>query len=148
MKRSVLACAALALTGAAAAPVAAQPAAWTGTYAYNEPLGRDAVGQGMSIFVDHRLTLGANACRLTALGYQTNTAIRCTAKAAGDRLDIAFVSFGDGKVTNAYGVKLYDVGQTLFSLKRQGGGVMTTWGAYRPGLEGHEKPGVYFKRAG
>lgn len=136
-----------ALAAMAAAPAFAQPSAWTGTYAYNEPLGRDAVGQGISIFVDHRLTVGANSCRLTALGYQTNTVIRCAAKANGGRLDVSFVSFGDGALTNQYGVRLYSVGQRLFSLSRQGGGIQTTWGAYTPGLESHEKPGVYFKPA-
>ena len=139
--KTPLAGAALALTALAAAPpVAAQPAAWTGTYEYNEALGRDALGQGLAIFVDHRLTLKPKSCRLTALGFQTNTTIRCAAKANGPRLDVTFVSFGDDALTSQY-----SVGQRLLSLRRQGGGVVTTWGAYTPQMDAHNKPGVYFK---
>ncbi len=46
---------------------------------------------------------------------------------SGDRLDISFVSFGDGKLTNQYGVKLYNVGQPLVSLRRQGSGLRETF---------------------
>ena len=125
--------------------VTAQTAGWNGTYAFNESLGRDAVGTGISIFVDHRLTVGPKGCRFTANGYQTNTTIRCAAKATGDRLDVTFVSFGDGSVKNQFGVQLYKPGQTMFSLRRQGGRLTTTWQGYTPQMEQNEKPGAYFK---
>lgn len=147
MKFSPIVAVALATSALPLAAVAQPAAAWNGTYAYNEPQGRDAAGAGASIFVDHRLTISPNGCRLTAQGYQTNTTIRCAAKASGDRLDVSFVSFGDGKLTNQYGVKLYNVGQPLVSLRRQAGGLTTTWQGYKPGLEAHEKPGAYFKKA-
>jgi hypothetical protein len=135
---------ALALATLAGGAVA-QTTGWNGTYAFNESLGRDAVGTGISIFVDHRLTVGPKGCRFTANGYQTNTTIRCAAKASGDRLDVAFVSFGDGSVKNQFGVQLYKPGQTMFSLSREGGRLITTWKAYTPQMEQNEKPAIYFK---
>ncbi|MET0273364.1 MAG: DUF5991 domain-containing protein [Phenylobacterium sp.] len=135
---------AIALAGASGAAMA-QTAGWNGTYSFNESLGRDAVGQGISIFVDHRLTVGPKGCRFTANGYQTNTTIRCAAKAGADRLDVKFVSFGDGSVKNQFGVQLYKPGQTMFSLSREGGRLITTWGAYTPQMKQNEEPAIYFK---
>ncbi|MGA0608183.1 DUF5991 domain-containing protein [Phenylobacterium sp. VNQ135] len=130
-----------------AATAQAAPA-WTGTYAFHEALGRDAVGTGITISVDHKLTVGPNSCRLTAEGYQTNTQIRCTAVPNGDRLVVNFVSFGDGSVANQYGVKLYQPGQPLFTLSRKGATLVTTWQGYKPNMDGNMKPGGYFKKTG
>jgi hypothetical protein len=91
--------------------------------------------------------LSPAGCQLTATGYQTDTTIRCAAKATGNRLTVTFVSFGDGKLVNRYGVRLYSVGQPLISLSRQGGGLVTTWQGYTPGLNTHTRPGAYFQKA-
>lgn len=137
----------LAATTLSATAASAQPAAsWNGAYVYEQPQGRDAGGAGPAAFVDHRLTVGSQGCRLTAKGYQTDTTIRCAAKPAGDRLDVTFVSFGDGKLVNQYGTRLYTVGQPLLSLRRQGGGLVTTLQGYRPGPEGQKAVGAFFKK--
>lgn len=122
--------------------------AWNGTYAFHEALGRDAVGTGVTISVDHKLVVGPGSCRFTANGYQTNTQIRCAAVPKGDALAVNFVSFGDGSVANQYGVKLYQPGQPLFTLSRKGAAVSTTWQSYKPHMDGNAAPGAYFKKVG
>ncbi|WP_294261285.1 DUF5991 domain-containing protein [uncultured Sphingomonas sp.] len=127
-----------------AAPAMAQPG-WNGTYVFESDLGRDAVGQGYAIGVEHRLTLGRGGCRLTAEGFQSNEDIRCTATPTANGLRIAFKGYADGGTTNQYGVAQYKPGATLFTLTRGKRGVVTTWGAYEPdGIKG--KSGVYFRK--
>ncbi|WP_315764372.1 DUF5991 domain-containing protein [Sphingomonas sp. Y38-1Y] len=139
-----LAIAALAIMGAAA-PLAAQPG-WTGTYVFDADLGRDALGKGISIGVEHRLVLGGRGgCRLTAQGYQSNEDIRCTAVPTRGGMRITFKSYADGSIKNQYGVTRYQPGATLFTLTRGPRGVVTSWGAYEPdGIKG--KTGTYFRK--
>lgn len=137
-----------AVIASAASVAAAQPAPnWNGAYAYSEPAGRDAGGAGPAAFVEHRLIVGANGCRLTAKGYQTDSEIRCKATPSAGRLDVSFLSFGDGKVENKYGVKLYSVGQPLFSIARKGAALTTTWQGYSKALVAPRPAGAYFKKA-
>ena len=120
---------------------------WTGTYHYNEALGRDGAGAGNAIFVDHTLTLKPGVCLLEASGYQTDEHIRCKATQSGPgQMQIAFVSFADGKIANQYGVKQYRVGERLLTLSNRGARMITTWQGYKLNDEG-AKPGVYFKRS-
>ena len=89
--------------GLAPVALAAQP--WDGTYVYERALGPGA--GGTQNFVTHTLTVsGPDGCRLVAQGFQTDETIRCKAMPDGDRLVISFVSLGNGKVENKYGVKL------------------------------------------
>jgi hypothetical protein len=130
---------------ALAVPSAGQGRGWTGTYVYQEALGRDAVGQGNAVSVTHRLTIAPGACRLRARGYQTDTTIRCRAVAVGaDRLQVVFVSNGDGRVVNQYGVAQYRPGQPLLLLERHGGRMTTLWQGYT--TEGARGLGVYLRR--
>jgi hypothetical protein len=143
MKAILIAAVGLAAT---AAPALAQ-GAWTGRYVYEEPLGRDAVGTGITISVVHRLTLAPGSCRLDAQGYQTDTHIRCRAVPLGpNRLQVRFVSHGDGRPTNQFGVAQYRPGQPLLTLTRAPGGrLVTTWQAY--GLNSGAKTGRFLHRA-
>lgn len=118
---------------------------WYGNYHYSESLGRDALGQGITISVEHDLTIGRNGCRLHAEGYQTDTTIRCIATPRGDRLQVTFLSYGDGSLLNVYGNRIYSVGQVLFTLSRDSGGMVTTWGAYAP-TDRKAPPARYFVR--
>ena len=103
------------------------------------------MGAGAATFIDQRLTLEPKACRLTTQGYQQDTDIRCTATPRGDGLQISFVSFGDGRVENQYGVRLYRPGQPLLLLTRQGGALTTTWQGYQPAMKGAPS-GTFFHK--
>ncbi|MBI2827443.1 MAG: hypothetical protein HYX69_22440 [Planctomycetia bacterium] len=109
-----------------ASALAAGP--WDGTYVYEQGLGKGA--GGISLFVTHTLTIDGPQCRLMVEGYQTDTNIRCKATAVGDRLEVAFVSFGDGSTLNRFGVREYTANQPLFTLTRQGNAIATTWQGY------------------
>jgi Family of unknown function (DUF5991) len=109
-----------------AAALAASP--WDGAYLYEQPIGPGA--GGLQFFVNHRLTIGANGCRIEAQGYQTNEQIRCKAIPNGNKLDVLFVSYDDGKTVNVHGVKIYDPNQTLFTLTHEGKDVWTEWAGY------------------
>lgn len=98
--------------------------------------------------VEYRLQLGADACRITAQGFQTDEVIRCQAVSrAGNLIDINFVSYGDGGVANLHGVQLYRLGERLFSLSDRRGAVWTGWGAYSP-FENRRPLARHFRRTG
>ena len=124
MKRFLAAALSAALLSATA--LAASP--WDGAYLYEQPIGPGA--GGLQLFVNHRLTIGANSCRIDAEGYQTNEKIRCKATPNGDRLDVFFVSYDDGKLVNVHGVKIYDPNQKLFTLTHKGNAIGTEWAGY------------------
>jgi hypothetical protein len=134
-------CALLALGLAApAASVAQVPAAWQGNYVYEH-------GAGTGTVVEYRVQLGAGSCQITAQGFQTDEQIRCRAvPRAGNQIDINFVSYGDGGLTNAFGVQPYRPGTRLFSLSNRRGAVVTGWGSYSP-FENRQPVGRYFRRA-
>lgn len=111
---------------AATAALAAGP--WDGTYVWEQGLGKNP--GGMALFVTHTLKIDGPDCRLDAEGAQTNEHIRCKATANGDKLDVTFVSFADGGMNNQFGKKIYSPNQPLFTLKRQGGAIATTWQGY------------------
>lgn len=140
MSRTI-ASAALALSITMSTGVVAQvPAAWHGAYVYEH-------GAGTGTLVEYRVELGAGSCRITAQGFQTDEQIRCRAVAgAGNRIDINFVSYGDGGVTNAFGVQPYRPGARLFSLLNRRGAIVTGWGSYSP-FESRQPVGRYFRRA-
>ena len=43
---------------------------------------------------------------------------------------LSVVSFGNCKIENKYGVKLYAVDQPLFAIAQAPNGIVTTWQAY------------------
>ena len=124
MKRFLAAVLSTALLSGVA--LAASP--WDGAYLYEQPIGPGA--GGLQLFVNHKLTIGANSCRIDAEGYQTNEKIRCKATPNGDKLDVFFVSYDDGKTVNVHGVKIYDPNQKLFTLTHKGNAIGTEWAGY------------------
>ncbi|MBE7219172.1 MAG: hypothetical protein INR64_11935 [Caulobacteraceae bacterium] len=129
---------------AAGAARAAPVAPWSGVYTYSLAAGRNAGGDGM--VVDYRLSLMHGGCRLSASGYQTDETILCTAVPVGDRLDVRFRSYGDGKLTDPHGVAGYRPGQSLFALEHRGAATITRWGAYQLLDDKPRPPAVYFVR--
>lgn len=106
--------------------LAASP--WDGTYLYEQPIGPGA--GGLQLFVNHQLTVSPNGCRIDAEGYQTYEKIRCQAKPNGEKLDVFFLSYDDGKTVNVHGVKIYEPNQRLFTLTHKGSAIGTEWAGY------------------
>jgi hypothetical protein len=119
---------AMALSAALVSVAALAAAPWEGDYLYEQPIGPGA--GGLQLFVTHKLTIGTNSCRIDAEGYQTDEKIRCKATPNGDKLDVFFVSYDDGKTVNVHGVKIYDPNQKLFTLTRKGSAISTEWSGY------------------
>lgn len=128
----------------ATAALAAGP--WDGTYVWEQGLGKNP--GGMALFVTHTLKINGPDCRLHAEGVQTNEHIRCKATADGDKLDVTFVSFADGGMNNQFGKKIYAPNQPLFTLKRQGGAIATTWQGYRKNDGDTTGKSTFTKQAG
>jgi hypothetical protein len=124
MKRVLAAALSAALPSTAA--LAASP--WDGTYLFEQPIGPGA--GGLQLFVNHTLTVTGNGCTIVAQGYQTNEQIRCKAMPNGDKLDVSFVSYEDGKLVNQFGTKIYEPNQKLFTLSHKGNAVATEWAGY------------------
>jgi hypothetical protein len=103
---------------------------WQGHYQYEHVLGEGAGGVGQ--FVSYDLSIAAGVCTLDRVGLQTDEHLVCALKPAGDAIAIAFKSYADGSVQNALGVAVYQVGDTLFALKKQAGVIHTHWGALAP----------------
>lgn len=118
---------------------AAAAGPWDGTYLFEQPIGPGA--GGMQLFVDHKLTIAPNTCRIEADGFQTNEQLVCKATANGDKLDVAFVSYADGKTVNVHGVKIYEANQKLFTLGHKGSAVTTEWAGYSMNKTIGAKPG-------
>lgn len=122
----LLLAAALSAALLSATALAASP--WDGVYLYEQPIGPGA--GGLQLFVNHKLTITASGCRIDAEGYQTNEKIRCKATPNGDKLDVFFMSYDDGKTVNVHGVKIYDANQKLFTLTHKGNAIGTEWAGY------------------
>jgi len=121
-----------------ATALAASP--WDGTYTFEQPLGPGA--GGLQLFVTHTLIIGGpKGCTIVAQGYQTDNELRCKATANGDKLDVAFVSHGDGRPVNVHNVKIYEPNQKLFTLSRNGKAVTTQWAGYSMNKTIGAKPG-------
>ena len=113
--------------GLSAAAFAASP--WEGTYTFEQPIGPGA--GGLQLFVNHTLIIGGpTGCTIVAQGYQTDEQIRCKAVPNGDKLDVSFVSYGDGKLVNRFGTKIYEPNQKLFVVGRKGNAYTTEWAGY------------------
>lgn len=125
-------------------PVGASASTWSGQYAYSASHGKTAAGT--PVIIDYTLTLGQHPmtdCQLVVQGYQVNEAIRCEATLSDGHLDVRFRSYGNGRVTNQYGVAVYPPKAVLFSLKCQNKALITHWRALAPGDQ-LPKSGHYF----
>lgn len=119
---------AAALSTALLSGVALAASPWDGAYLCEQPIGPGA--GGLQLFVNHKLTIGANGCRIDAEGCQTFEKIRCKATPNGDKLDVFFVGYDDGKTVNVHGVNIYDPNQKLFTLTHKGSAIGTEWAGY------------------
>ena len=122
---------------------------WPGTYTFEEDGGRNA--GGTAIFIVHELNVmetddGLRAT-LQSNGYQTSKDLVCTAKAAGNKLEIYFEGYGENNVFESY-----SPGDLLLTLeKRTVKGkthLLTFWGKFVPVIPEKPQSGkVFFVRS-
>ncbi|WP_104025654.1 DUF5991 domain-containing protein [Vibrio hyugaensis] len=104
---------------------------WDGNYRCELDLGENATGQ--STWAEYELSISKDSCSLEAKGSQLDESIVCSKKTQGDRLDVQFKSYSNGELSNLFGVQVYRVKETLFSLEREQKGLLTHWLSYWPG---------------
>lgn len=105
---------------------------WDGNYRCELDLGVNAAGQ--STWAEYELSISKDSCSLEAKGFQLDDSIVCSTKAQGDRLlDVRFQSYSNGELSNLFGVQVYRVKETLFSLEREQKRLLTHWLSYWPG---------------
>ncbi len=75
--------------------------------------------------VTYTLTLDRSTCHFQAEGFQTDEDIVCTTLMSGDTLDVRFKSYGNGQLEDKYGNAVYHVGDSLFTLSKQGSMLIT-----------------------
>ena len=124
--------------------------AWHGRYVWEESLGRiggSSPAEGAAAFVTHTLSLGPSAgatgCTLNAQGFQTNTRVLCTATPVGTSVDIKFYRAAPGNVGGRHAI-----GDRLFTLTRDGGGIGTRLEALDPASDSTPRTGRLFKKVG
>ncbi|WP_052447996.1 DUF5991 domain-containing protein [Vibrio rotiferianus] len=110
---------------------ASLPPSWDGNYRCELNLGENAAGQ--SAWAKYELSISEDSCSLEAQGFQLDESIVCSTKAQGDRLDVQFKSYSNGELSNLFGVQVYRVKETLFSLEKEHKGLLTHWLSYWPG---------------
>ena len=124
---------------------------WGGKYLYEYYGGRTAGGSPISI--NYQLTVeyksGKYSAALTEQGYQIDETIMCDSVIENDKITFTFRSYGNGKITNEYGISIYRVGEPLFYLEKlktaSGEKIITHWLSLADELK-KKKPGVYFKK--
>ena len=135
----------IAISAAVAAP--APSPSWAGTYTFAHHAGRTAAGT--PIVVAYRLDIvpkrGNRACLLRIEGFQTDETILCKLRGDARSISVEFHTYGDGRIVNAYGTKLYEIGAPLFSMD-QSGALMTRWQALTPDGVGAGTAAAAFQR--
>lgn len=123
------------LAGACAADNSASP--WNGEYLY-EAYGGQTFG-GSPITIKMVLTIKKNgskeSCLLHADGFQRLDRIICTTDEKGNKLEVKFKSYSDGRTVNAIDLEIYKVGSTLLTLEKLEGKnkeirYVPRWGSY------------------
>lgn len=104
---------------------------WDGNYRCELDLGENVAGQ--STWAEYELSISKDSCSLEAKGFQLDESIVCSTSAQGHRLDVQFKSYSNGDLGNLFGVQVYRVNETLFSLEREQNGLLTHWLSYWPG---------------
>jgi len=105
--------------------------AWKGRYLYQDQLGKTFGGSPM--LIDMNLNVKADgSCLLAINGYQVSERIFCRAVSKSTGLQIDFISYDSGKIENEYGVQIYQVGESLFSLDGSQDKFLTTWKSLKP----------------
>lgn len=92
---------------------------WDGEYTYNAFGGHTGGGSPitmkMTLIKQSRVD---KSCLLHVVGFQRLETIICTTTDHGNKLEIKFKSYDDGRIVNAIDVSVYKVGDTLFVLER------------------------------
>ncbi|MGO4580722.1 DUF5991 domain-containing protein [Cupriavidus sp. 2TAF22] len=84
-------------------------------------------------------------CDISWQGFQQDQKIMCTTKAIGNKINILFFKFSDGKTINQYGVAPYSPHECLLSLHKDDGDLVTKWGKnFSP--PGVKKSDHYFRK--
>ena len=107
------------------------PPSWDGNYRCELDLGVNAAGQ--STWAEYELSISEGSCSLEAKGFQLDESIVCSTSAQDDRLDVQFKSYSNGELSNLFGVQVYRVKETLFSLESAQKRLLTHWLSYWPG---------------
>jgi len=124
---------ALAISAGLLSSAASATSPWDGTYLFEQSIG---TGSNVKLFVNHKLTLGPDGCRIDAEGYQTYEHILCTATPSGNKLDVLFARYAEDEKINVNGAKTYEPNQKLFTLHRSGDAVTTEWAGYAMNKDG------------
>lgn len=126
--------------------------AWSGEYRY-EAYGGQTFG-GSPITINMALTIkksgSKESCLLHADGFQRLDRIICTANEKGNKLEVKFKSYSDGRTVNAIDLEIYKVGETLFTLEKVEGKnkeirYVPRWGSYMV-FDDMSKVKEYFKK--
>lgn len=115
---------------------------WNGTYIYSDTLGNTAGGS--VITTNYKLTIDSSLCTLNIEGFQLEERIICDAESNDNVLSVKFKSYADGSAVNAFGVAIYKVNDTLFSLAKSKDLLITKWVAEKPD-NNKSSEGLYFK---
>ena len=122
---------------------------WCGTYVFDGAVGHTAGGS--PITYHYTLSLQQSAagprCTLHLQGYQQDEMLRCTTDGGQGAIRIEFAAYANGALVNAYGVHVYQPGESLFELAREsadGRRIRTIWRALHP--DGTAASGEFFRR--
>ena len=123
---------------------------WAGSYEYADSAGPTAGDTG--VVITYRLEIPKDTPSqgtLSVVGFQADRTLRCEVSATPTELTVRFLSYGDGRTENEFGVAVYQPRQVLFTLQRaaDGNALLTTWQALTPD-GAHGKSGKYFQKAG
>ncbi|MFN8109327.1 MAG: DUF5991 domain-containing protein [Thermoleophilia bacterium] len=119
-----------------------------GAYGWTQDLGT-TVG-GTPIIIQHRLQVRAAAAGAASLrgvlrsdGFQTRARLRVRLEPTDRFVDVRFVSYGDGKAVNPFGIAEYRRGELLFSLSGSLRNLRTR--VYDWNVDVHARRGAYFR---
>lgn len=96
---------------------------WNGEYIYEAYGGRTTGGS--PIVIEMTLTIKKNgsdeSCLLHADGFQRLDRIVCTTSEMGNKLEVRFKSYTDGRILNSIDLAIYKSGEALFVLEKTEG---------------------------
>jgi hypothetical protein len=127
-------------------------APWYGSYVFDGAAGHTVGGSPIAYHYSLMLRRApaGPTCALHLEGYQQDEMLRCTVHGDRNVLAVAFASYANGALANAYGVRVFQPDALLFRLTRPGSaesaGVMTAWLALHP--DGVAETGAFFRRNG
>jgi hypothetical protein len=112
---------------------------WTGDYAYVVPYGISYSGSPIAVEYLIKIRAEAPLCEIEISGFQTFEEITCGILLKRKSIELTFLSYKSGDQKNAYGIPIYESGQTLITLEwasRMGKDVLLTRWHETKGLDG------------